>query len=81
LIGMFGPPLAEVALLFGAPEYFSLMLFSLTGAAVLVHGSMLKALGMIVLGVSSVASESPYSSSHGNSVVRINGLIAKDVCR
>jgi TctA family transporter len=49
LIGMFGPPLAEVALLFGAPEYFSLMLFSLIGAAVLVHGSMLKALGMIGL--------------------------------
>jgi putative tricarboxylic transport membrane protein len=51
LIGMFGPPLAEVALLFGAPEYFSLMLFSLIGAAVLVHGSMVKALGMIVLGL------------------------------
>jgi putative tricarboxylic transport membrane protein len=51
LIGMFGPPLAEVALLFGAPEYFSLMLFSLIGAAVLVHGSMIKALGMIVLGL------------------------------
>jgi TctA family transporter len=51
LIGMFGPPLAEVALLFGAPEFFSLMLFSLIGAAVLVHGSMLKALGMIVLGL------------------------------
>ena len=51
LIGMFGPPLAEVALLFGAPEYFALMLFSLIGAAVLVHGSMVKALGMIVLGL------------------------------
>jgi putative tricarboxylic transport membrane protein len=51
LIGMFGPPLAEVALLFGAPEYFSLMLFSLVGAAVLVHGSMVKALGMIVVGL------------------------------
>ena len=51
LIGMFGPPLAEVALRFGAPEYFSLMLFSLLGAAVLVHGSMLKAIGMIVLGL------------------------------
>jgi putative tricarboxylic transport membrane protein len=51
LIGMFGPPLAEVALLFGAPEYFSLMLFSLIGAAVLVQGSMVKALGMIVLGL------------------------------
>src|SRR5688500_15902711 len=49
MIGMFGPPLAEVALLFGAREYFSLMLFSLIGAAVLVQGSMLKALGMIVV--------------------------------
>src|SRR5690349_21678190 len=51
LIGMFGPPLAEVALLFGAPEYFSLMLFSLIGAAVLVQGSMVNALGMIALGL------------------------------
>jgi len=51
LIGMFGPPLAEVALLFSSPEYFSLMLFSLIGAAVLVQGSMVKALGMIVLGL------------------------------
>ena len=51
LIGMFGPPLAEVALLFGSPEYFSLMLFSLIGAAVLVQGSMLKALGLIVVGL------------------------------
>jgi TctA family transporter len=51
MIGMFGPPLAEVALLFGAPEYFALMLFSLIGAAVLVHGSMLKALAMINLGL------------------------------
>ena len=51
LIGMFGPPLAEVALRFGAPESFSLMLFSLIGAAVLVQGSMMSALGMIVLGL------------------------------
>ena len=51
LIGMFGPPLAEAALLFSSPEYFSLMLFSLVGAAVLVHGSMVKALGMIALGL------------------------------
>src|SRR5450432_4654347 len=32
LIALFGPPLAEIALQFGAPEYFSLMLMSLVAA-------------------------------------------------
>src|SRR5687768_10938131 len=40
LIGMFGPPLAEVALLFGPPERVSPMLFSPVGAAALGRGSM-----------------------------------------
>src|SRR5215212_4321098 len=42
LIALFGPPLAEFALRFGAPEYFSLMLMGLVAAAVLAQGDMLK---------------------------------------
>ena len=38
LIALFGPPLAELALKFGAPEYFSLMLMGLVAAAVLAQG-------------------------------------------
>ena len=48
---LFGPPLAEVALQFGAPEYFSLMVFSLIGARCWPTARMLKALAMIVLGL------------------------------
>jgi TctA family transporter len=50
-IAMFGPPLAGVALQFGAPEYFSLMLMGLVAAAVLAHGDMSKSLAMVVLGL------------------------------
>ncbi|MCO5063531.1 MAG: tripartite tricarboxylate transporter permease [Rhizobiaceae bacterium] len=51
LIALVGPPLTEVALKFGSAEYFSLMLMGLVLAAALVHGSVLKALGMIFIGV------------------------------
>jgi len=51
LIALAGPPLAEVALKFGAPEYFSLMLMGLVTAAVLAHGDMAKALAMTALGL------------------------------
>jgi TctA family transporter len=47
LIALFGPPLAEWALKFGAPEYFSLMLMGLVSAAVLAHGDMVKSLAMV----------------------------------
>src|SRR5688572_6974562 len=50
-IALFGPPLAEMALKFGAPEYFSLMLMGLVTAAVLAHGDMIKALAMVALGL------------------------------
>ena len=50
-VAMFGPPLAAVALSFGAPEYFSLMLMGLVAAAVLAHGDMSKSLAMVVLGL------------------------------
>jgi TctA family transporter len=51
VIAMFGPPLAEIALKFGSPEYFSLMLMGLVAAAVLAHGDMVKSLAMVVLGL------------------------------
>ena len=51
LIALFGPPLAEIALDFGAAEYFSLMVLGLLMAVVLSHGSVLKAIAMIILGL------------------------------
>ncbi|MPY76589.1 MAG: tripartite tricarboxylate transporter permease [Alphaproteobacteria bacterium] len=51
LIALFAPPLAGWALSFGSPEYFSLMLVGLLTAAALAHGSMLKSMAMVVLGL------------------------------
>ena len=51
LLAMFAPPLAEIALKFGPAEYFSLMVLGLVASVVLAHGSLLKAIGMIVLGL------------------------------
>src|SRR6266516_3144541 len=51
LIATFAPPLAQVGESFGAPEYFSLMLLGLIAAVVLAHGSVVKAVAMIVLGL------------------------------
>ncbi len=44
-------PLSELALKFGPAEYFSLMVLGLIGAVVLAHGSLLKAIAMIILGL------------------------------
>ncbi len=52
LIVLFAPPLAELALQFGAVEYFSIMLLGLIAAVVLAHGSLLKAVAMVLLGLS-----------------------------
>jgi TctA family transporter len=51
LIALFAPPLAEMALKFGPAEYFSLMVLGLVASIVLAHGSLLHALGMILLGL------------------------------
>lgn len=51
LIAMFGPPIAEMALKFNSPEYFSLMLMGLVAAAVLAQGDMTKSLAMVALGL------------------------------
>src|SRR3981081_4238751 len=44
-------PLSELALKFGPAEYCSLMILGLIGAVVLAHGSLLKAIAMVVLGL------------------------------
>ncbi|MTW17796.1 tripartite tricarboxylate transporter permease [Rhodoplanes serenus] len=51
LIATFAPPLARLGQSFGSPEYFSLMLLGLIAAVVLAHGSVIKAVAMIVLGL------------------------------
>ena len=51
MLAAFAPPLTEVAFKFGPAEYFSLMTLGLIGAVVLASGSLLKAVGMIVLGL------------------------------
>jgi len=51
VIATAAPPLAEVALKFGPAEYFSLMVFGLIAATVLAHGSLIKAIAMVVLGL------------------------------
>ncbi|MEP9353905.1 tripartite tricarboxylate transporter permease [Xanthobacter sp. KR7-65] len=51
LLAVFAPPLAEVALQFGPPEYFSLMVLGLIASVTLASGSVVKAIAMIVLGL------------------------------
>jgi len=51
VLALLAVPLAEVAFKFGPAEYFSLMVFGLIGSVVLASGSMIKAVGMIVLGL------------------------------
>src|ERR687891_2242197 len=51
IIATVAPPLAEVALKFGPAEYFSLMVLGLVAATVLAHGSLTKAIAMVVFGL------------------------------
>ena len=51
LIAGFAPSLAEFALRFGPAEYFSLMVLGLAASVALAHGSVLKAVAMVVLGL------------------------------
>jgi TctA family transporter len=50
-IAFMAPPLAALALQFQSPEYFSLMVLGLVASGVLAQGSLIKALGMMVLGL------------------------------
>lgn len=51
LLAVFAPPLAEIALKFGPAEYFSLMVLGLMASVVLAHGSLPKAIAMILFGL------------------------------
>ncbi len=51
LVALFAPPLTAIALKFGAAEYFSLMVVGLVSSIALAHGSIIKALAMVVLGL------------------------------
>jgi putative tricarboxylic transport membrane protein len=51
LIAGFAPSLALFALRFGPAEYFSLMVLGLAASVALAHGSVLKAIAMVVLGL------------------------------
>src|SRR5687767_725102 len=50
-LALLAPPLARIALEFGSAEYFSLMVLALVTAVALAHGSIVKALAMVVLGL------------------------------
>ena len=51
ILALFAPPLAEIALKFGPAEFFSLMVLGLLASLVLARGSLLHAVGMVVLGL------------------------------
>src|SRR3990170_3118751 len=51
LVAIFAPPLTAIALEFGSAEYFSLMVVGLVSSIALAHGSIVKALAMVVLGL------------------------------
>ncbi len=48
---LLAPPLAQIALRFGPPEYFTLMVLGVTVLIYLAHGSMPKALIMAAIGI------------------------------
>lgn len=51
LLAVFAPPLADMALKFGPAEYFSLMVLGLVASVVLSSGSLMKAIGMVIMGL------------------------------
>jgi putative tricarboxylic transport membrane protein len=51
IIALFAAPLAQVAMAFRPPSYFSLMVLGLIASVVLAHGSVLKAIAMVLLGL------------------------------
>jgi putative tricarboxylic transport membrane protein len=51
LIALAAPPLGAIALKFTSADYFSLMVLGLVAATALAHGSFLKAIGMVLLGL------------------------------
>jgi TctA family transporter len=50
-IAAFAPPLSAFAQKFNSPDYFSLMVLGLVMAVVLAHGSVIKAVAMVLIGI------------------------------
>jgi putative tricarboxylic transport membrane protein len=50
-IAGFGPPLSAIAQEFNSPDYFSLMVLGLVTAVILAQGSVIKAIGMVLVGL------------------------------
>jgi TctA family transporter len=50
-VAAFAPPLAYIAQQFNSPDYFSLLVLGLVMAVVLAHGSVLKAVAMVLIGL------------------------------
>jgi putative tricarboxylic transport membrane protein len=51
VLAAFATPMSQLAFKFGPAEYFSLMVLGLVGAVVLASGSLIKAVGAIVVGL------------------------------
>jgi putative tricarboxylic transport membrane protein len=51
VLATFAPPMAELALAFGSPEFFALVVLGMTGAAALARGSAIKSFIMVALGM------------------------------
>jgi len=51
IIALFATPLTHVAMAFRPPSYFSMMVLGLIASVVLAHGSVLKAIAMVLLGL------------------------------
>ena len=50
-VAAFGPVLGAFSQEFRSPEYFSLMVLGLSSAVIMAHGSVIKAVAMVVLGL------------------------------
>lgn len=51
LLAAFAPPLASIALTFGAAEYFAIMVLGLVGASLLAQGSPIKGIASVIIGL------------------------------
>jgi putative tricarboxylic transport membrane protein len=74
IIALFGPPIAEMALKFTSPEYFSLMMMGLVAAALLSQGDMIKSLAMVVVGLLLGCIGTDVASGLGRFTFNINEL-------
>lgn len=65
LIALFALPLSTLALRFGAPEYFSLIVLGLIASTTLSHGPVSKSLAMVIIGIMlSLVGTDIYTGAH-----------------